>query len=558
MLRYDGPLRLTLRFGVQELALLSQDLNECVDTIGQLAASVGLGRGRGSSGGAAIVDAPKRLSASGEELLKLVFPPFVRADLSGEPMFVEIGTDDTTLLEVPWELMRDPAGFIALRHWIGRYVNLKQRLDLNRSVAPTGKLRVLLISVPNPQPIGPLQYEKLTEAEHEFDAISNLLLQRGVDFEPLVGNKATKEAVKAAFSDDEPYTIIHFTGHGHADGEVPMRSGLVLHDGLLTSSAISAFLRYSPVFAFINGCETTKTQATAPGVAEDPALPLTHLARVFGISRPFLDRGSYVLGTRWRVSDDAAEGFARAFYNQLLDGKPVGEAIMQGRQAIADETSDDLSWTSYVFYGDPRLVLETDAAPAPSPPAAPPALAAETLAEVEPAVGADLPPEPAFAADAGGDAPLASTTLPIELADVARRYEALRATEKAGNRRTLKLERLLDEVRRHPADPAVVRRALAAPTAGERIVGAALAQIAPSDESVLLLSLVEKPKSNFEQYHAIVALHESVPAMSPEGAARVRAGLIDCLSKSEFLATDRAVIARETIGHLDRRFTPPS
>jgi len=203
MLRYDGPLQLTLRRGVEELPITKEDLDERVDGIRKLAGSLGLAQARGAGSSRAAVDALAHLTFEGENLFNLVLPEAVANDLGANSLFIDIGTDEA-LIPVPWELMCDAGGFICLRHAVGRYVNLQQPLDLNRRLDQQGELRVLLVSVPQPQPFAGVTYEKLTEADKEYDLISKLLVDRGVDMMPLRGPDATKARVREQLHSDGP------------------------------------------------------------------------------------------------------------------------------------------------------------------------------------------------------------------------------------------------------------------------------------------------------------------------------------------------------------------
>ena len=357
MLRYDPPLRQTLRQGVKELPFTPEELDWLVRGLRELVGSVGFSPGRGAIAAIPTPEMLTQLAYQGKLLLELVLPDVVRTDLAGGSLFVEIGTDED-LLPVPWELMCSRDNFVCLRHAMGRYVNLPDQSDLIRALDLQGDLKVLILCVPQPQPsVG--DYERLREAESEYETLTRLLVDRGVDCVPLRADEATKENVIRELRSDQRFTIIHFTGHGHIDIQDPRRSGLVLFNGILTTGVISRFVRNAPILAFINGCETARTQEGAVSKGGRPMeLPLSHLTRVFGIARPFLDQGSYVLGTRWRVGDSSASRFAESFYGALLDGDAIGKAIMKGRNEIYAPGSADLSWASYVFYGDPRLMLK--------------------------------------------------------------------------------------------------------------------------------------------------------------------------------------------------------
>jgi CHAT domain-containing protein len=81
---------------------------------------------------------------------------------------------------------------------------------------------------------------------------------------------------------------------------------------------------------------------------------------IFGLARAFLDTGAYLIGSRWEIGDESASAFAAAFYSHLIRGISVGEAIRLARTACRKACpGDDFSWASYIFYGDPRLLLQS-------------------------------------------------------------------------------------------------------------------------------------------------------------------------------------------------------
>ncbi|HSN44706.1 MAG TPA: CHAT domain-containing protein [Propionibacteriaceae bacterium] len=537
LLRYDSPFRLTLR-PMLEAPGTPDDLQEPVSRLRQIAASTGISAARGGAPPLPREEVLASLSDSGDWLCRTIVPRFVAAELASQPIFLEIGTDEQ-LLDVPFELMRDDADFVCLRHSMGRYVNLGSAAEMGRRRETKGDLSVLLICVPKPQPIGGMIYERLDEAEAEFTSVSRLLVARGVDVLTLYGPDATKNAVMRALKGQHHHTVIHFTGHGHVDEAKPHKSGLVLFDGILSIGEIAAHLDNAPALAFINGCETA---ASAPVVAGAPLLPTAHLTRVFGIARPFLERGSYVLGTRWRVEDTTSAAFAEAFYTSLLDGDPVGASVTKARQAVYDPESADLSWASYVFYGDPRLVIRLeDAAPAPQgTPAPTPSSPGFALAPVEP------PATPAVSADPGVVGPEAATAA---LADLATQYEQIMGLEPASAERTLRLERLIQLIGAEAsrlAAPAIDLLASAAD--GDRIVGVVAARTEPHpDLATPLLAVLGAPRTNFEEYQVLKTLVTVVDSFDETQRDTVRDVVLAKLEDDEFLGSDRAILARDLL-----------
>ena len=122
---------------------------------------------------------------------------------------------------------------------------------------------------------------------------------------------------------------------------------------MTTGPLASFFGQNPPILCFINACETGKS-----GV---PAASPTWKRRynIYGVARAFLETGSYLLGSRWKLSDDAGMSFATTFYDSLFKkGESLGRAVMEARAACKSTAADnDFGWASYVLYGDPRVCL---------------------------------------------------------------------------------------------------------------------------------------------------------------------------------------------------------
>jgi ATP-dependent Clp protease ATP-binding subunit ClpA/CHAT domain-containing protein len=68
-----------------------------------------------------------------------------------------------------------------------------------------------------------------------------------------------------------------------------------------------------------------------------------------------------VVVARWPVHAQRSREFATLFYQDVADGVTLGEAMRRTRTAMAQYHHSDMSWMSYVLYGDPtqRLVLSS-------------------------------------------------------------------------------------------------------------------------------------------------------------------------------------------------------
>ena len=361
-LKYTPAMRSTLRpppqvrhLGTDDLSHISNELTKVFDRF----VSASTGRSGQASVDAAEVDCSvtETMTRLGKQLFRLLVPANVRSELAAESLFLEIGIDEK-LVDYPWELMHDGRDFLCAHHYVGRFVNVAvpPPLPMNDGAASpkSDRLRVLIISVPRPLPRADgVTYDVLPGAEAETEELSELLSGMGwVDVTLLKGRDADFDDVWQALENND-YHIVHYTGHAHFNEARPHLSALVLNDrDMATGPLVSFFGTTPPMLFFVNGCETGRA-----GTWKE------HY-NMFGLARAFLETGSYLLGSRWRISDTVARRFANAFYTSLLQvGKPVGQAVMEARHACRQEVpADDCNWASYVYYGDPRVSFQKNGA----------------------------------------------------------------------------------------------------------------------------------------------------------------------------------------------------
>ena len=63
------------------------------------------------------------------------------------------------------------------------------------------------------------------------------------------------------------------------------------------------------------------------------------------------------IGTAWEVPSEPAKIFAKRFYEELLSGKPIGEAVRLARKSLYDLKDTTCTWGAYQHYGDPTRTL---------------------------------------------------------------------------------------------------------------------------------------------------------------------------------------------------------
>lgn len=531
-LRFTSPYRSTMRVPSSVLGVTRQDFDYVPREIDDLARAGGfLARG-GNGAGHRPSDTLKRLADIGQDLFRLALPPYALNELHGNSLFIELGTDET-LHDLPWELLHDGDDFLALKHHLGRFLIQCQTqsgtIAAHELTSDLGTLHALVISVPRPEERDGIRMPFLAAAENEAREVMDALTDAGVKVEVLAGSDACRVPVLRALR--KPNHIIHFTGHAVASRQDPRQSSLVLHDENLTVSTLTATLAYQrALFCFINGCETAPSapQPAAAGSVWDAQFAL------FGLARAFLESGAYVLGTRWRLPDDSGLGFARNFYKLLLeDGAPIGRAISEARRALLEEDPEDITWASYIYWGDPRVSLRRSLRREPATVSAP-ALVSAALA---PALSAGE--ATAVAADSHGLGRLADT------------YENAASSEPSDGNQAVDLTRIVSEATSMsyvPATAEALDELLARGNDGDRVIALAVLEAFPDPSKLdFLLDAVAHPRSPFEQYHALLAikvLGADVPEAQRDAVAAV---LQDQLTGADFLGTDRVVVAQEIL-----------
>lgn len=355
--KYTPPFRSTIRPPLQPLQLGPGELdplNTALDQVVQTAEGA-----RGPAGAAAPPDGAveSQLMLSGNMLFDLIVPPDVAVDLRKPGLFLEFGVDDE-LVQYPWELMHDGDDYIALKHYIGRYVNstVRTTLPFNASGAiGAQKLKILLVCASNPVRNVGDPIPRLPAAEKEAEDLFNLFTGLpGVEVRLLKNNTpgmaASYSNVFQALKDG--CHIFHYTGHAYFDEnkDTSYKSSLVLWDKDMSTGHLSKFIgnKKAPVFCFVNGCESALSQAWGKSY------------NIFSLAQAFLSTGAYLLGSRWKLADREAADFAVAFYTALLqDKKSIGEATLLARKKLRESgPSNSFSWASYVLYADPRVCFK--------------------------------------------------------------------------------------------------------------------------------------------------------------------------------------------------------
>jgi class 3 adenylate cyclase/CHAT domain-containing protein len=278
-----------------------------------------------------------RLKEVGGTLFDELIPREIKEKLLQTAQRHVVISIDDTLVQIPWELLYNGRDFLCQRFSIGRSVSTRQQVSVvKRSVHRPLKIQILA------DPRG-----DLSAAYDEGVAIKNNMerLDDWID----VSLRTTDINADYVKSKIRNFDIIHFAGHAEHSVEKPEESGWLLKDGRLSADQIMTMTGQIPMpsLVFSNACQS--------GMTNEWRLSEDFEHQIFGLANAFLLTGvQHYIGTFWEIPDEAGSHFAVNFYQNLIDGEPIGEAIRKSRQSLIDKYGEDtIVWASYMLYGDP-------------------------------------------------------------------------------------------------------------------------------------------------------------------------------------------------------------
>ena len=286
----------------------------------------------------------------GRVMFHLLLPKEIRNRLQGldRESNIVLKVDDQ-LIQYPWELMLDSNSHICLEHNLSRVIT-SDKFYVNQVTRPAKrKLRFLIVG----DPLQDDQKYSLPNARAEAISIAEELSKFDrVEVKLLLGSKATNVSVLNELATG--YDLFHFAGHVECSPESG-ESSLLLFNNKISASTVKSFIEdIPPLLVFINACKSGKELPWG-------SQPINYENRVFGMASAFLSAGCYYIGSIWPVHDKPAIRFAQTVYDAFFgQHQTLGAAVRQARIDVRNEFGTrDVSWASYVFYGDPILYLES-------------------------------------------------------------------------------------------------------------------------------------------------------------------------------------------------------
>ncbi len=293
------------------------------------------------------------LAGLGHRLWEQLLPPATRTRVSESASPELVLTLDDQLTRIPWELLNDGREFLGLRFAIGRVVTGARQLAASRPREARGPLKIAVMADPQ---------GTLPQAQSEGTQLGTHLDDRP-EYQVVVNDRSVSRAeFLAQFGGSD---VIHVAGQVEYDAASAAAGGFVLGDGRMTATDLGRLPSGAtvPRLVFFTACETDG--GAGRNRHSEPA--------VFGLATAILTTGvKHFVGSLRAVPGSAGFQFAHEFYRQLATGHSIGLAVREARRESARRHGKpELTWASYVLYGDPtaRYVtsrVETATAGAPA------------------------------------------------------------------------------------------------------------------------------------------------------------------------------------------------
>jgi len=292
----------------------------------------------------------KDVQSFGRKFSEIVLPPEVCTILASLKDRHLVIVHDDSAARIPWETLTIGTWTAAVeggisRRYLADHLPLANWLE-ERRVEPTLKLLLIV------NPLG-----DLSGAEDEADRIVHMAgTTNGIEITQLRQQEASKAAILSALRAGK-YDCIHYAGHAFFDPLEPRRSGLICAGRQVLSGADLVGLRNLPFIIFFNACEAGRIRGRR---ATADRSPIRQLRESAGVAEALMRGGvANYLSTYWPVGDNAAGLFGATFYKEVLGGKTIGGAVLNGRKAVL--STGDRDWADYILYGNFDFVLKQPA-----------------------------------------------------------------------------------------------------------------------------------------------------------------------------------------------------
>jgi len=288
----------------------------------------------------------------GADVTRLVLPESISAILARHLEHPLVVVHDALSSRIPWETLIIDGKFPALESGLAHRYEAEELAIAKWLEQRQQRSTLEILLVVNPT-------GDLNGAEAEGDRIKAIFdkLKPAIALRELRGEQARKHEVARCLGSGQ-FDVVHYAGHAFFDPAIPSKSGILCAGREVLSGVDLVNLGSLPSLVFFNACEAGRLRRGAKTAKINPTMTtVNRVQRGASFAEAFLRGGvaNYV-GTYWPVGDAAALTFAETFYPQLLAGKPLGGALIAGRNKVRELGSAD--WADYILYGDPAFLLK--------------------------------------------------------------------------------------------------------------------------------------------------------------------------------------------------------
>ncbi|HSC08164.1 MAG TPA: CHAT domain-containing protein, partial [Steroidobacteraceae bacterium] len=297
-------------------------------------------------------------------LFELLLPTDLKSAAPNEDNLVLLLDEESA--RYPWELLedhstvatkREPEPFV-IKHGLLRQLAVTDERPVPQ---PNASRSVLIVW----DPVGP--YPALPGARTEALAVRDEFRRASFEAVCAAERLTGREVIEQLYA--RPYRVLHLAAHGvyrfptapqgQNQGERSLVTGVVMGKDMYLTALEVRQMRQVPELVFLNCCHLGRIEERikAPDAEHREAFHLI----ASSLALEFIKMGvRAVVAAGWAVDDAVATLFARTFYEQLLAGVTLGEAVKQARRAAFRDQEQCNTWGAYQCYGDPdyRLVSE--------------------------------------------------------------------------------------------------------------------------------------------------------------------------------------------------------
>jgi len=251
--------------------------------------------------------------------------------------YLNLNLDDQ-LIHIPWELLNTGQQFLCQRFNMGRMVKTRQPVVDTKPRILARPLKMLVLADPTGDLEGALlEGNRIGRQMEPNKELVDVCLRTG---------NVTPNFVKEKLRN---FDLVHFAGHADYNPQKPRESGWRLTNGTLRARDIAGEqgMGSMPALIFSNACRSAHNGhwAIHEGFQNE----------IFGLANAFLLSGvRHYVGTFWEIMDETSGLFSAAFYQHILSGRTMGEALRLARREVIEEYGEEsIAWASYILYGDP-------------------------------------------------------------------------------------------------------------------------------------------------------------------------------------------------------------